>query len=237
MYGTDHAVPSPKLADLVDLVNASGGDVEVRLATLTEYLDRDRALHPGPAGDAPTWEGELRSGARANMLMNVISARVDLKAAAARAERRLERYAEPLAALHGTRLAGTPAGARLATPGRELRARFDLWLLARRGRRPGDRPYAEAEQIATGLVTSVLRGVASRLPAGGWAVVNPSPVDRYDVVELDLAVPSDWPAVAVRVGDESIPTQELVREGAAQGEFRVRGSDLEAFFPPPASWA
>ena len=40
-------------------------------------------------------------GVRANMLMNVISARVDLKAAAARAERALERYAEPLTALHG----------------------------------------------------------------------------------------------------------------------------------------
>ena len=230
MYGTDHAVPSPKLADLVELVNASGGDVEVRLATLTEYLDRDRALHPGPAGDAPTWEGELRSGARANMLMNVISARVDLKAAAARAERRLERYAEPLAALHGT-----------AWPARLLELAWrrlvensahdsicgcshDEVVAQVIGR------YAEAEQIATGLVTSVLRGVASRLPAGGWAVVNPSPVERYDVVELDLAVPSDWPAVAVRVGDESIPTQELVREGAAQGEYRVRGADLKAFF-------
>ncbi|HET9082864.1 MAG TPA: hypothetical protein VFN41_00560 [Candidatus Limnocylindrales bacterium] len=230
MYGTDHAVPSPKLADLVELVNASGGDVEVRLATLTEYLDRDRALHPGPAGDAPTWEGELRSGARANILMNVISARVDLKAAAARAERRLERYAEPLAALHGT-----------AWPARLLELAWrrlvensahdsicgcshDEVVAQVIGR------YAEAEQIATGLVTSVLRGVASRLPAGGWAVVNPSPVDRHDVVELDVAVPSEWPAVAVRVGDELIPTQELVREGAAQGEYRVRGTDLEEFF-------
>ena len=230
MYGTDHAVPSPKLADLVELVNASGGDVEVRLATLTEYLDRDRALHPGPAGDAPSWEGELRSGARANILMNVVSARVDLKAAAARAERRLERYAEPLAALHGT-----------AWPARLLELAWrrlvensahdsicgcshDEVVAQVIGR------YSEADQIATGLVTSVLRGVASRLPAGGWAVVNPSPVDRYDVVELDLAVPSEWPAVAVRVGSESIPTQELVREGAAPGEFRVRGADLEEFF-------
>jgi len=230
MYGTDHAVPSPKLADLVELVNASGGDLEVRLATLTEYLDRDRALHPGPAGDAPTWQGELRSGARANILMNVVSARVDLKAAAARAERRLERYAEPLAALHGT-----------AWPARLLELAWrrlvensahdsicgcshDEVVAQVIGR------YAEAEQIATGLVNSALGGVAARLPAGGWAVVNPSPVDRCDVVELDVAVPSEWPAVAVRVGDELVPTQELVREGAAQGEYRVRGADLERFF-------
>ena len=230
MYGTDHAVPSPKLADLVDLVNAAGGDVEVRLATLTEYLDRDRALHPGPAGDAPTWEGELRSGARANILMNVVSARVDLKAAAARAERRLERYAEPLAALHGT-----------AWPARLLELAWrrlvensahdsicgcshDEVVAQVIGR------YAEAEQIAAGLVASVLRGIASRLPAGGWAIVNPSPVDRYDIVELDVAVPSDWPAVAVKIGDDVVPTQELVREGAAPAVYGVRGADLEAFF-------
>ena len=53
MYGTDHAVPSPRLADLVDVVNASDGDVEVRLATLTEYMERDRVRHPGPHGDMP----------------------------------------------------------------------------------------------------------------------------------------------------------------------------------------
>jgi 2-O-(6-phospho-alpha-D-mannosyl)-D-glycerate hydrolase len=230
MYGTDHAVPSPKLADLVELVNASGGDVEVRLATLTEYLDRDRAQHPGPAGDAPTWEGELRSGARANILMNVISARVDLKAAAARAERRLERYAEPLAALHGT----TWPARLLELAWRRLvensahdsicGCSHDEVVAQVIGR------YAEAEQIASGLVASVVRSIAGRLPAGGWAVVNPSPFDRHDIVELDIAVPSEWPAVAVRVGDELVPTQELVREGAAQGEYRVRGADLEEFF-------
>ena len=230
MYGTDHAVPSPKLADLVDLVNAAGGDVEVRLATLTEYLDRDRALHPGPAGDAPMWEGELRSGARANILMNVVSARVDLKAAAARAERRLERYAEPLAALHG-----------IAWPARLLELAWrrvvensahdsicgcshDEVVAQVIGR------YAEAEQIASGLVGSVLRGIAGRVPAGGWAIVNPSPVERHDLVELDVAVPADWPAVAIKVGDVMIPSQELVREGAASAAYQVRGADLKGFF-------
>ena len=230
MYGTDHAVPSPRLADLVELVNASGGDVEVRLATLTEYLDRDRALHPGPAGDAPTWEGELRSGARANILMNVISARVDLKAAAARAERRLERYAEPLAALHGS----TWPARLLELAWRRLvensahdsicGCSHDEVVAQVIGR------YAEAEQIASGLVGSVLRGVAARLPAGGWAIVNPSPFERSDVVELDVAVPPEWPAVAVRVGDAIVPTQELVREGAAPAQYQVRGADLEEFF-------
>ena len=214
MYGTDHAVPSPMLADLVELVNAGDGDVEVRLATLTEYLDRDRDQHPGPAGEAPTWDGELRSGARANMLMNVISARVDLKAAAARAERRLERYAEPLAALHGDAWPCSPARARMAAADRELSARLDLRLFARRGRRPGHQPLRRggADRIRAGRQRSASRSRAS-VPAGGWAVVNPSPVDRHELVELDLAVPATWPSVAVRVGDRVLPTQELVREG------------------------
>ena len=85
---------------------------------------------------ARRWTGELRSGARANMLMNVISARVDLKRAAARAERRLERYAEPLAALHGDDVAGPPAGAGLAADRRQLGPRLDLRLLARRRSSP-----------------------------------------------------------------------------------------------------
>ncbi|TLP59935.1 alpha-mannosidase [Microbispora tritici] len=47
----------------------------------------------------PRVRGELRSHARANILPGVVSARVPLKQAMARAERTLIRYAEPLAAL------------------------------------------------------------------------------------------------------------------------------------------
>ncbi len=230
MYGTDHAVPSPQLADLVDLVNAADGEVEVRLATLSEYLERDRERHPGPHGDMPTWEGELRSGARANMLMNVVSARVDLKAAAARAERAIERYAEPLSALHG----GTWPGRLLELAWRRLiensahdsicGCSHDAVVAQVIGR------YAEAEQIATGLIGGVLKRIAATVPFDGWAVVNPSPTDRSDIVELDLAVPGTWPSVALRVGDRTIATQELSREGAVDAVFRVRGSGLGEFF-------
>ncbi len=229
MYGTDHAVPSAQLADLVDLVNAADGDVEVRLATLGDYMERDRERHPGPDGDLPTWVGELRSGARANMLMNVVSARVDLKAAAARAERVLERYAEPLSALHG----GTWPGRLLELAWRRLidnsahdsicGCSHDAVVAQVIGR------YAEAEQIASGLVGSVTRRIASSVPEDGWAVVNPSPVDRHDIVELDLAVPAGWSSVALRVGDRILPTQELSREGAVHGVFRVPGSGVGEF--------
>jgi alpha-mannosidase len=230
MYGTDHAVPSPRLADLVDLVNEADGDVEVRLATLSEYLERDRERHPGPHGDMPTWEGELRSGARANMLMNVVSARVDLKAAASRAERAIERYAEPLSALHG----GSWPGRLLELAWRRLiensahdsicGCSHDAVVTQVIGR------YAEAEQIASGLIGGVLKRIAATVPSDGWAIVNPSPTDRSDVVELDLAVPASWSSVVLRIGDRTIATQELSREGAVDAVFRVRGSGVGEFF-------
>ena len=51
-----------------------------------------------PRDGLPVWRGELRSGARANVLMGVASNRVDVKQLAARAERALEQVAEPLSA-------------------------------------------------------------------------------------------------------------------------------------------
>lgn len=228
MYGTDHAVPSPRLADLVEDVNRAGGDIVVWLETLADYAARDdgAALEGAEDRTPPAWTGELRSGARANMLMGVTSARVDLKAAAARAERLLERYAEPLAALHGD-----------AWPARFLEL---AW------RRVVDNSahdsicgcshdavvsqvmtrFAEAEQLAQGVVRSTLRRIAGRVPAPGWAVVNPSPVAREDVVELDVAVPPAWRAVAVRAGKHLLPTQELGRPDPVLADLRLPGREI-----------
>ena len=63
------------------------------ITSLPEYLAAQ------PTDGLPTWCGELRSGARANVLMGVASNRVDVHQAAAAAERALERRAEPLNAL------------------------------------------------------------------------------------------------------------------------------------------
>ena len=228
MYGTDHAVPSPLLADLVEEVNRAGGDIDVRLETLADYMARDDGVPVELGGDPtpPLWTGELRSGARANMLMGVTSARVDLKAAAARAERFLERYAEPLAALHGG----------------EWPARF----LELAWRRVVDNSahdsicgcshdevvsqvitrFAEAEQIARGIIRSTLGQIADRVPATRWAVVNPSPTAREDLVELDVAIPPTWGTVAVRVGKRLLPTQELGRPDPVLGGILRHGREI-----------
>src|SRR5690606_24324080 len=94
MNGTDHLLPQPWLGRVVAEANALQDGYELAITSLPDYLARQ------PVEGLPRWRGELRSGARANLLMGVASNRVDVRRAAARAERALERLAEPLAALH-----------------------------------------------------------------------------------------------------------------------------------------
>ncbi len=220
MYGTDHAVPSPRLADLVEAANEGSADVEVRLETLADYAARPERDDRPPL----RWVGELRSGARANMLMGVTSARIDLKAACARAERLLERYAEPLTALHGG-----------AWPHRLL----DLaW------RRVVDNSahdsicgcshddvvaqvlvrFAEAEQIAQGIVAATGAQIAVGVAVGSWAIVNPSPNERVDLATLDVVVPPD--GVALRSDGRPLRTQELSRRDPVVARLRLRGDEF-----------
>ncbi|MHB1536087.1 MAG: glycoside hydrolase family 38 N-terminal domain-containing protein, partial [Acidimicrobiales bacterium] len=93
MNGTDHQAPHPWLPQLLEGANAAQDDFHFEIQSLVEYLAS------APTEALPSWSGELRSSARANLLMGVLSNRVDVKIAAARAERALERRAEPLAAL------------------------------------------------------------------------------------------------------------------------------------------
>jgi hypothetical protein len=93
MNGTDHQAPRPDLPALLAEANRTQSDLAFGQTSLEDYLAA------APVDDLPEWSGELRSGARAPLLMGVLSNRVDIKAAAARVERALERLAEPLAAL------------------------------------------------------------------------------------------------------------------------------------------
>ncbi len=94
MHGTDHLLPQARLGDLVGEANALQDRWQLRVGSLADYVAASRS------DDLVTWSGELRSGARANLLMGVASNRVDVKQAAAQVERGLERYAEPLSALY-----------------------------------------------------------------------------------------------------------------------------------------
>ena len=93
MNGSDHLPPQPWLGRVVAEANALQDDYRFTVTSLGEYVREQ------PIDGLTTWCGELRSGARANVLMGVASNRVDVHQAAARAERSLERVAEPLSAL------------------------------------------------------------------------------------------------------------------------------------------
>jgi mannosylglycerate hydrolase len=184
MYGEDHAVPSAQLTDLVDAVNLDRDDLEVRLETLADYVARPDIDERPPQH----WVGELRSGARANMLMGVSSARIDVKAAAGRVERLLERYAEPLTALHGgawpdrllelawRRVVDNSAHDSICGCSHDA---VVTQVLSR---------FAEAEQLGRGVLEATSRQIASTVPFGDWAVVNPSPRERRGLVALDVAM-------------------------------------------------
>ncbi|HEU4396678.1 MAG TPA: alpha-mannosidase [Actinomycetota bacterium] len=227
MYGADHSAPLPELLDLVDAVNHAQDRVLVRVGTLADYLG---AVGDGTEG-LPAWRGELRSGARANLLMGVTSARIGLKAACARAERLLTRYAEPLQALHGTtwpapfldlawrRLVECSGHDSITGCGADAVADQVAVRLA------------EASQLGEGLAERAAAEVAGRVPRGAVAVLNPSPFPRAGLVELDLPVPDAWNEVALELPDgRLLDTQETGRRAALLHTEELPGERLGEVF-------
>jgi mannosylglycerate hydrolase len=195
MNGTDHQAPQPWLGRLVEEANAMQDELSFEVVSLPEYLAS------APTEGIPTWKGELRSGARANLLMGVASNRVDVKKAAAVVERNLERRAEPLAALL------MPAS---EWPGRLLDLAWRLVVLnaahdsicACSVDEVVDavlERFAEARQIAKGVAEAALAGLARSLEAKGPVLVNPSARTRSGVVEVHLAPGSLEGGTAVQV--------------------------------------
>ena len=187
MNGTDHQAPQPWLGEVLADANARQDRFHFAVSSLPEYLAK------APMEGLASWQGELRSGARANLLMGVGSNRVDVKIAAARAERSLERIAEPLCALW---LA--PA----AWPDAELRV---AWLDVIRNSAHDSicacshdqvgaavlHRFAEATTIAEGLRRRALRAAAALMPVTGPVVLNPSARPRSGVIEV--VVPGEDP--------------------------------------------
>ena len=209
MNGTDHQEPQPWLGRVVAEANSLQDDYVLEITSLAEYLAG------APTEGLPTWEGELRSGFRANVLMGVASNRVDVKRAAALAERALERRAEPLSALF------LPAGRwpdrLLELAWREMvrNAAHDSVcacsvdevvdaVLVR---------YAEARRIGEGLADQALLALARSLEHPGATVVNSTARERGGVVEV--VVPGD---------DVPAGTQGLPEEPGAFGFPRGMGA-------------
>jgi hypothetical protein len=204
MNGTDHQEPQPWLGRVVTEANEVQDDFVLEVTTLAEYLIG------APTADLPRWKGELRSGARANVLMGVASNRVDVKRAAARAERALERRAEPLAALFMGPQAWPARLLDLAWREMVRNAAHDSVcacsvddvvdaVLHR---------YAEARAIGDGVAEQALVAFGRSLAEAGTYVVNMSSRRRSGLVELVLPgeeAPSATQALSVAPGAFGIP--------------------------------
>jgi mannosylglycerate hydrolase len=224
MNGTDHQVPQPWLGRVVAEVNEIQDDYRLVVTSLAEYLPT------APVDGLPQWTGELRSGARANLLMGVASNRVDVKQAAARAELALERRAEPLSALF------LPAE---QWPGRLL----DLaWREVIRNAAHDSicacsvdevgaavlHRFAEATQIAAGLARRAVRALGRSLRDPGTVIVNPSARTRGGLIELVL--PAD-PATGEKPSGETgvTPVQVLARGEPATETRTLAGRAFNPF--------
>lgn len=210
MYGTDHSAPLPWLSSAV----AGLGGGTLRLSTLAQYL---ALFDPSDVDGLPRWKGEMRSHARANILPGVISNRPHLKRGLACAERMVERYAEPLAALWSKpqewparllelawqRLVQSSCHDSVTGCGVDETA---VQVAAR---------IAEAEQIGTGVRDRAVAAIAAGVPARAALVVNPTPVKRTDVVHVEVVAPHEWAEIALRLADGTlVPFQETGRNEA-----------------------
>ncbi len=183
MNGSDHRAVQPALPRVVAAANRLTDRYALTIGSLAAHLAT------APTEWLPVWKGELRSGARANLLMGVASNRLDVRQAVARAERELERLAEPLSALF------VPAE-RWPTVWLE-----QAWLDVIRNAAHDSvcacsvddvadavlARYADASGVARDITTDALRFVGAQQSVTGPVVVNPSARDRSGLVELQVA--------------------------------------------------
>ena len=190
MNGSDHLTPQPGLPAAVEAVNElTGGRLNVRIVPLARHLTEASTI------DLPTWRGEMRSGARTNVLMGVTSNRVDVRTAVARTERHLESIAEPLATM--------------TLPANEYpHALFDeAWLAMCRNAAHDSvcacsddevvdavlHRYAEARQIAEAIEERCVRWIADHSSHRGPLAVNCRPRSRCGLLDVRLPGTDVWP--------------------------------------------
>lgn len=173
MNGNDHVLPQRTLSAALRGAGDRLNGTRLRLARLDDYLATLRE------DGWPVWRGELRSSARANVLMGTLSVRVPDKQQYFRASLAVERQAEPLAALSGAAVRelldqawtlmlqnaahDTACGSGIDAVAKEARLRSEA-----------------ASQIADAIVDESL----PRLAAADQ-VWNPSPFPRQGLVEID----------------------------------------------------
>ncbi|WP_326835687.1 hypothetical protein VSH64_12265 [Amycolatopsis rhabdoformis] len=224
MYGTDHSAPVGSLVKLV--AGLDPASVDVRITTLAEYIGARDAADP----TLPVVRGELRSHAAANILPGVLSVRPQLKQAMARAERLVERYAEPFAALFSAewpqrfldlawwRLVDASGHDSVTGCGVDETA---TQVFAR---------ISEAGHLGQAVRDRVAGRLARTVARDAVLVLNPTPAARRDLVTVDVEVP--WDEVALELPDGTrLPAQVESRAAELLHEEAAAGADLGLFLP------
>ncbi len=173
MNGNDHVLPQAALSTAVREAGREANGTTMRLARLDDYL---ATL---PARDWPTWSGELRSSARANVLMGTLSVRAGDKQLYARASRTLERLAEPLAALasvDATKALNEAWTLVLQNAAHDTACGSGIDAVAEAARQRSARALA----IADGVAQQALQRIA-----GDGQIWNPSPFPRQGIVAVE----------------------------------------------------
>lgn len=229
MNGTDHQMPQPGLGRVVAEANAAGEADDgtdagppwrLSVTTLAEHL------RAAPVEGLPSWSGELRSGARANLLMGVASNRVDVHQAEAGATRALEQEAEPLSAL--------------ALPAERWPEALlaEAWLACIHNSAHDSicacshddvasavlHRYADALHIADGLTERAVAAIGAAVEGDGLLAVNPSARARSGLVEV--VVPADVGLTGAQVVDQQ-PAETVLAELDLAASARVVGRELK----------
>jgi mannosylglycerate hydrolase len=229
MNGGDQRMPEAWVAGAVAEANA-GPEYRFEVVDLARWLADERDCVPD--AELPVWRGELRSAAGAPLLAGVISNRVDVRAAAAAAERAVERRAEPLLALFRPAGEWAAASSLLAVAWDRLIANSahdsacacctdavaDQVLVR----------YAEARQIGDALADQALADLATETgtASGEVLVVNTRPGSRSGIVEV--SVPAAQDPSEVFIGPDGIPRTVQLLDVTRNELFaaRVAGSKV-----------
>ena len=227
MAGSDHHGPDATLPERLEAVAPLAPELSTEIGPVAVFVDGP------PPEDIPVWRGELRSGARAFLLPNVVSSRIHQKRERGRIEALVERVAEPLAALVD--------GVEWPSAKLDRIWQLLLWNGAHDSvcgcsvdevGRAVDSRHAEARELAEGIALRAAERLGTEVRVPGVLRWNPSPFERDGVPGLGWRVdPAPVRAADVPV-DVGVRLGRIVVDGLEVGLFDENDvGDLYNFCP------
>ncbi len=223
MHGGDHRVPDPALPRVVQAANDLHAGFHFDVVSLAEHLARQ------PRDDTlPLWRGELRSGARANVLMGTASNHIDVHQRCAAAERALERVAEPLATLLFPAERYPHAALDLAWDQLVLNSAHDSSCACSHDDTVAavNTRYAEARHLAEAVARDAVRSLGAAVDAPPWSVVVVNPTARARGGLVEVAAGTHRPFHLTTPDGRAMPGQIVGEEWAESTTTVVQGTKV-----------